>query len=256
MCIRDSITYLHFHSLLELGVCVSGQGCCQVEARTYPFRAGDVQIIFPFQSHLSRSEGNEYSRWHWLSVDPLQLLGGWGAPDLPRLERLLYTGMGICGIIDRERYSLIAQLIRRIVLPGEGARRLSCLCTLIEELAVESDALPKLGLRPSRHFLRLQPALERVQRDLDAGKMPSVSALAQACAVSVAPFRRAFGQAMGQSPQQYIRMCQMQKAQYILLADHSITEIAMAVGYQDVSGFNRQFLKTFHMTPRAYRRQL
>ena len=44
------ITYLHFHDNLELGVCVSGQGACQVEGVLYPFSAGDVQVIFPFQS--------------------------------------------------------------------------------------------------------------------------------------------------------------------------------------------------------------
>ena len=88
------ITYLHFHSLLELGVCAQGRGCCIVEDREYPFVQGDVQIIFPFQRHLSRSEGGEYSQWLWCSLEPLSLLGQWGAPDLARMERLLYTGMG------------------------------------------------------------------------------------------------------------------------------------------------------------------
>lgn len=50
------ITYLHFHSVLELGVCASGRGACVVEGENMPFAEGDVQIIFPFQRHLSRSE--------------------------------------------------------------------------------------------------------------------------------------------------------------------------------------------------------
>ena len=79
------ITYLHFHDNLELGVCVSGQGACQVEGVLYPFAAGDVQIIFPFQSHLSRSEGAQQSRWFWLNIDPMRLLAAWGAPGLARL---------------------------------------------------------------------------------------------------------------------------------------------------------------------------
>ena len=53
------ITYLHFHSVLELGVCASGRGTCVVEGENMPFAEGDVQIIFPFQRHLSRSEGGE-----------------------------------------------------------------------------------------------------------------------------------------------------------------------------------------------------
>ena len=84
------ITYMHFHSSMELGVCCSGEGMCKVEDSEYAFGAGDVQIIFPFQRHLSRSTGG-YSQWIWTCINPLKLLSDWGAPDIPRLERLLYT---------------------------------------------------------------------------------------------------------------------------------------------------------------------
>lgn len=248
------ITYLHFHSLLELGVCTQGRGCCIVEDREYPFVQGDVQIIFPFQRHLSRSEGGEYSQWLWCSLEPLSLLGQWGAPDLARMERLLYTGMGLCGIIDRKRYPLIAELIARVALPGEKNRRLSCLHTLIEELAAESEGMPPLALRPGRRFVQLAPALEAARQALQQGEAPLVSALAEACGLSPAPFRRAFRQVLGQSPQEYIQACQMKKAQrQLLLTDEPITQIAFSVGYQDVSGFNRVFLRHFGMPPRAYR---
>ena len=83
------ITFLHFHASMELGVCESGQGVCIVEGREYPFKAGDTQLIFPFQRHLSRSEGPQMSRWYWLNLDPIRLLGKWGAPELQRLETLM-----------------------------------------------------------------------------------------------------------------------------------------------------------------------
>lgn len=250
------ITYLHFHDSLELGVCVSGRGCCVVEGKEYPFSAGDVQVIFPFQSHLSRSEGGEYSRWYWLNINPIRLLSAWGAPDLPRLERFLETGMGLCGILDRDRYGLAAELVARVTLPGEESRRLACLCALIEELAGESRGLPPLRLQPGRLFMRLAPAVDAVRQALERGESPAVSRLAAVCGLSVAPFRRAFHQAMGKSPQQYILSCQMKKAQQLLLlTDMPITQIALSVGYQDVSGFNRQFLRAFGLPPRAYRHQ-
>ena len=249
------ITYLHFHSALELGVCVSGRGVCMVEEKEYPFSAGDVQIIFPFQNHLSRSEGDTFSRWHWLNIDPLHLLGAWGAPELPRLRRLLETGMGLCGIIDRKKYPLIGELVQRIVLAQEEKRRLACLYALIEELACESKGLPALHLRPSRQFTQLAPALNAVSQALEKGEAPAVSSLAAACSLSAAPFRRAFHLAIGQSPQEYIHACQMKKAQQLLLlTDQSVTQIALSVGYQDVSGFNRQFLRSFGTSPRAYRK--
>lgn len=248
------ITYLHFHSILELGVCVSGRGCCIVEGVEYPFEAGDVEIIFPFQKHLSRSEGAECSQWYWLNVNVLQVLGAWGAPDLARLERLLYGGMGLCGIIDREKYPLIAELIRKIVLPGARSPRVSCLCALIETLAQESEQLPHLQLRPARAFLKLEPAIDEVQRALERGECPSVTNMAAACALSPSPFRRAFRLTMGQSPREYVQSCQMLLARRrLLLTDASVTEIALSVGYQDVSGFNRRFLETYGIPPSVYR---
>lgn len=248
------ITYLHFHSLMELGVCTSGRGSCIVEGMEYAFQEGDVQIVFPFQRHLSRSEGGEFSRWYWTNINPLQLMSLYGAPHLPRLEKLLYTQMGLCGIIDRRRYPLAAELIARVTLPGPQQRRLACLYALIEELAAESEGLKHLELRPGRAFMRLEPALALVEAELDAGRTPAVSALAQACAMSAAALRRSFHQALGQSPQQYIQTCQMRRAQHrLLLTNDSVTEIALSVGYQDVSGFNRLFLRTFGMPPLRYR---
>ena len=242
---------------MELGVCVSGQGVCIVDGREYPFAAGDVQVIFPFQNHLSRNEGSENSRWYWLNVDPIRQLGEWGMPELPHLQKLLEGRMSLCGIIDRQRYPFIAELIRRITLPGEKSLRFACLYTLIEELADASRGRPLLSLRPGRRFTRLEPAIELVHMALEKGESPSVAAMAEACALSPAPFRRAFHLALGQSPQQYILSAQMRKAQLLLLSsDLSVTQIALSVGYQDVSGFNRKFLQTFGMSPRAYRTML
>lgn len=248
------ITFLHFHSCMELGVCVSGQGKCIVDGKEYPFSAGDVQVIFPFQNHLNRNEGSENSRWYWLNIDPVRQLGEWGMPGLSHLQKLLETQMGLCGIIDRQRYPFIAELIKRIALPGEKNRRFACLYTLIEELAESSRGLPLLSLRPGRKFTRLEPAIALVRDSLEKGESPSVAAMADACALSPAPFRRAFHLTLGQSPQQYIISAQMGKAQLLLLhSDLSVTQIALSVGYQDVSGFNRKFLQTFGITPREYR---
>ena len=76
-------TFLHFHSVLELGVCFSGRGTCVVEGERMPFEQGDVQVVFPFQRHLSRSEGGEYSRWLWTSLNPMQLLSAWKGCSRP-----------------------------------------------------------------------------------------------------------------------------------------------------------------------------
>lgn len=250
------ITSLHFHDTLELGVCSEGQGVCRVEDREYPFCEGDVQVIFPFQNHLSRSEGGRQSKWYWVNLDPLDVLGTWGAPELGRLEQMLHEKMGLCGILDRKKYPFLCELVRHVVLPGEETRRLVSLYALIVELAKVSSDLPKLSLSPAWHFSRLLPAIEQMQSRLEEDLSTGVPAMAEACGLSCAQFRRDFLASMGCSPQQYTLNCRMQKAQrLLLLTDRKITDIALAVGYQDASGFNRCFREHFGVSPRQLRQR-
>ena len=250
------ITSLHFHDTLELGVCSEGQGVCRVEDREYPFCEGDVQVIFPFQNHLSRSEGGRQSKWYWVNLDPLDVLGTWGAPELGLLEQMLREKMGLCGILDRKKYPFLCELVRHVVLPGEETRRFVSLYALIVELAKVSSGLPKLSLSPERHFSRLLPAIEQMQSRLEEDLSTGVPAMAEACGLSCAQFRRDFLASMGCSPQQYTLNCRMQKAQrLLLLTDRKITDIALAVGYQDASGFNRCFREHFGVSPRQLRQR-
>ena len=135
-------------------------------------------------------------------------------------------------------------------------RRLACLCALIEELAGESQNLPKLELRPTSGFARLIPALEAIHTGLKRGEVIRQEELAKLCAMSPASLRREFGRVMGLSPRAYLKSCQMKKAQQLLLLTHMpVTQIALMIGYEDVSGFNRQFSCAFGMPPREYRRR-
>ena len=125
----------------------------------------------------------------------------------------------------------------------------------VSQLAAQSEGMKPLALRPEHSFLRLEPALKYVKSSLEQCQSPRASALAEACAMSQATFRREFQRVMGRSPREYIQSCQLQRARrMLLLSDESITQIALAVGYQDVSGFNRQFLNAFGVPPREYRR--
>lgn len=248
------IEFLHFHTTLELGLCVSGRGICVTDGKTQRFSAGDAQIVFPFQNHQEYSDEYGKCSWYWVNVDPPRLLGKYGSPDIAHIQNTLETRIGLYGIISKREYPFIVELISRIVKPGDRRKRLASLYLLIDELADVSVGLDPLALRPNSGFMKLKPALNAVQSALDRGEIPSVSALARECDLTPAPFRRAFRNALGQSPQEYILACRMNKALRLLLStDMSITQVALEVGYQDVSGFNRHFMKKFRMQPSAYK---
>lgn len=63
-------------------------------------------------------------------------------------------------------------------------------------------------------------------------------------------FGHLFRKNIGLSPQKYITQLRMQKAQALIQEkEHTITEIALMVGYQDYNHFGRLFRRYFHCTP-------
>ena len=258
------LNYLHYHDTLELGLCLSGQGVCRIEDTETPFAAGDVQIIFPFQRHLSKSTGGETSRWYWLNLDPEALISCWNPGAAPAVEELLHRQMGLYGILKPSEYPYLAEMITRIIrvdaaadpLPEHRADYLaSSLYLLLLELYRVSLPLPKLTLRPGRRFSALRPALNAIDAALSSGEDCSVAGLAQLCGMSEASFRRNFHAGVGQSPGDYIAFCRLRRAQnQLVFTNRSVLEIALSVGFGDPSGLYRCFRSRCGLSPQEYRR--
>jgi len=255
---------LHYHDSLELGLCISGRGECRIGNESFSFGPGDVQIIFPFQRHLSKSSGNEYSRWHFLNIDPVMLLSAWNHGTSVSVEEIYHRQMGLYGIFHPTEHPYLAQLITRIIqinastaFPTPGRTEYLCagLYALIMELSRASAHLPKLSFAPSRRFLALKPALSAIEKGLSLGSIPSVAELAKLCRMSEASFRRAFHDAVGQSPGNYVTLSRIRRAQSALISsDQSILEISLASGFDDPSGFYRSFRDRCGMSPSAFRK--
>ena len=76
-CIREYGRYengikkdrMHFHNLLELGICRWGSGEITLDKKSYPYKAGDIIVIPPNFSHAINSHG-ETSFWEYIYVKP------------------------------------------------------------------------------------------------------------------------------------------------------------------------------------------
>jgi AraC-like DNA-binding protein len=260
------VTYLHFHRWLELGLCVGGEGVCCVEDDEYPFRAGDVQVIFPFQKHLSRNRGSSPSRWYWITLDVPRVLRQAGFEDVGRVSGWMYREMGLCGIISPKKYPAVCADVKRIVrgaclperepLHGPEEAAVSLL-ELLLHLCEASRELPKLQLRTESSIASIAPALRLARETFDAGEIPCVASMGAACGMSPANFRRVFRREMGVCPKDHITACCIHRAKRLLACtDLSVIDVAASVGYQDISGFNRAFLRLAGQTPTAFRREI
>lgn len=101
--------------------------------------------------------------------------------------------------------------------------------------------------------------LQMVYEFIDSNYMNNITVdtLAMLSNMSKYYFIRYFRKATGQTPVEYVNYVRIQKAcEFLKEQDMKILDIAMAVGIQDLSYFNRMFKKIIGVTPTKYRMQL
>ncbi|MBR5279560.1 MAG: helix-turn-helix transcriptional regulator [Clostridia bacterium] len=261
----NEFTYLHFHDCFEIGYCVSGSGVCRVEDQEYTFKEGDVEIIFPFQKHMSRNDDAGPSYWYWITFNLHALSERSGFGSSAKLEQLIANEMGLCGILTPEEHPEIAELVKKIftetlekdaATPYHAELRALYVYQLLIQLSRRSAPLPKLQIQRDRNLQSVSYALDLIAQGIQYGDTPSVESLARASNMSVSNFRKVFRKVTGLSPKDYITQGLLNKAQQLLLTTQkSISEICIETGFGDQSWFNRQFLAKTKMTPSAFRKK-
>lgn len=78
--------------------------------------------------------------------------------------------------------------------------------------------------------------------------------LAYLCNMSLSKFKREFKKTFSETPARYIKQKRLIRAEQLLLTtDESVTQIAFAVGFVDVSTFSDSFQKKYKLPPSKYR---
>jgi AraC family transcriptional regulator len=83
----------------------------------------------------------------------------------------------------------------------------------------------------------------------------SLSTLSTLARLSPYHFVRAFRQTLGMPPHRYHVRRRVERAK-ILLADRTVTDVALAVGYAETSSFSSGFRRVTGMSPTEFRRAL
>ena len=80
-----------------------------------------------------------------------------------------------------------------------------------------------------------------------------VEAIAQACAVSAGHLSRTFRRETGTSLHNFHVLLALHKAKALLRDRAPVIEAALDAGFYDQAHLNREFVKTFGMTPAVFR---
>ena len=187
-------------------------------------RGGDQCLAFFIDESVADEIGGGNRPWETGALPPLAELIAWGelagsSARYQRGPRVDEIGVAVATkVVD-----LIGGRRRAALRPGPADRRRA----IESALWIEANAAQDVDLQ----------------------------ALSQRSGLSVYHYLRLFASVVGVTPHQFLLRCRLRRAARLLIdEDRPVTEIALEVGYADLSNFVRSFHRAAGVSPRAYRR--
>lgn len=224
-------------------LCAEGAGWCELDGVRHEVGAGEVLIIPPRLPHRYYADARQpWSIW-WLHVT------GADVPDL--LTAIGFSATQPTGTLINPLAAIdLAEQVCDALARDETSASLTVAAGaawhLLAQLAAERDRRAVDDSEPVR----------LVQDHLRAhlGSTVNVPELAALAGFSTSHFSARFRAATGFSVIEYLKRLRMARARQLLItSNHSIAEIANAVGYSDPFYFSRQFASVNGVSPRDFR---
>ena len=171
----------------------------------------------------------------------------------PRLSMIMMTGYGSEELAIQALRAGARDYLRK-PLDVKELRRVVAACARTERLPVDRAAPPH-GEQPLAPRPGVRHALAFVREHF--AEPITLSQVAGEARLSKFHFCRLFQRRVGMSFREYLRGIRLERAQ-ALLADRelTVTEVAYAIGFNDLSHFDKVFNRIVGMSPTEYRRSI
>ena len=259
--LSDSDIY-HFHNVLEIGLCLSGNGIFHVEDRDYRFNAGDVSFVLKGEPHVAQSPDDSPSQWVYIGVDVERLFSSIDISLDPHISRLFYFNSSVPNIISRKEYGDVSELMKMIVEEMQRQKQdyqavvkslLWVLFLKIARINAEKD-VREIKEGSDKQYQMIAPALTHICHNY--GEEITIEQLASLCFLSPTHFRRVFREVMNLTPYEYLSQIRIRMAAVMLKSTElPVMQIVFQTGHNSATSFDRNFKKLYHMTPSEYRRR-
>jgi AraC-like DNA-binding protein len=249
---------LHYHSSLEIGLCISGSGFFYFGEKRYRVAAGDIFIVNNRELHIAQSDECDPSTYIFINFDPRLLLGEEESLLLPfayssdhfdnRMTSASPLSAPIGALIEKVWYELDAKQDGYLSMAKSALLEL---CVLL--LRHYSTGMSKLEWkRMSDSFRRMRPALaileERFREPLELTDM--------ADALHISPSRAShlFQEELGRSFKDYLLQLRINEAKRLLISTNlSAADVCFESGFQSIPSFYRLFKSIAGISPLDYR---
>ena len=237
--------YAEQHTHWSVSYVKAGSFGCQCRGRRFDLMPGAVLLGRPgdeFTCTHDHHGGGDECLAFFIEPEVADEVGGarhqpWESSGLPPLPELMALG------------ELARSAARYSAGPRVDEVGLALAAKVVDVMAGEQR--PRAMQRP----VDRRRAIESARWiDLHAHQDIDLQRLATQTGLSVYHYLRVFSAVLGVTPHQYLLRCRLRKAAHLLTdEDRAITEIALDVGFADLSNFVRTFRRAAGVSPRLYR---
>ncbi len=247
-----------FHWHMEHELILVLQGCLHlsVDGETWDLHTGDCALIGDGSIHGGTPENCVYE----CVVFDLERFFTGSSICGQRLSRLLETGVRMEGYFPRETSAAgyISALFEAMEKeqPGYEFTTTGLLWQFLGEILTKKlyRTTSMESTRDARRVKAVKNALRRIRSDF--AEPLTLGDLAAEASLDPKYFCRVFRQITGRTPGDYLAYYRVECAAELLCATRdSVTEVALACGFGDVSYFSRVFRRFKNQTPGEYRRE-
>jgi AraC-like DNA-binding protein len=253
----------HFHPELELTFIVQSQGQRFVGDHIAPFRAGDLVLIGSNLPHLWYNDHPSRQTKDYAQAIVIQFVESFmgpeffNQPEMSSIARLLTKASRGILFTGKTRDTVAEQM--RQLLSLKGPARVIQMLSILETLAStsHSELLSSPAYAPSLNAFDEQ-RLNRIHQYIQDHFAEPIHQpdVASSIHMTSPAFSRFFRKKTGKTFTAFVNELRIGRAcQLLTHNEFNITEIAFRCGFENLSNFNRRFLKLKRMSPRAYRRE-
>ena len=247
---------LHFHNLMEIGICRYGSGLLKMIDGEEEYTDGALTIFPANYPHTTFSYGDKLDFWEYLFLDPKVIVTELYGESPVYVNEVIRALNSRAVIVPSSDYPHFVNLIDAIIDESRAKRKFHHLASshyariLMIELMRMHEDVPYVAEGPAKtsNSTQIGAAIDYIMEHL--AEPIKASDLADACNMSETHFRRIFDDYVDMSPMDYVNLCRVQSACDIMKrGSESMDLVAEKCGFSGVSTFNRNFKKFLGITP-------
>lgn len=248
--------HLHFHNLLEIGICREGDGNMYLDEDIYQYHDGDITFIPENFPHVTVSYGEVVNFWEYIFIDLRSVIEEMFPNNAAFQNDAVSTISKKAFMTNVYQSPVVAGYINSIIRETNEHKEYSqrTIKLLVQGIVIELlrkyDELPEEDndVVKDTNMSQIATALDYMNKHysetIKAGELSSL------CNMSETHFRRLFESYINMPPMEYLNLIRVQKAcEFMKKTNEPMELIAQKCGFTTQSTFNRNFRKFLNTSP-------